>query len=379
MGKIKDLGQLKTWLQTQDVRISRAIAARASLRSLPALMAVSDQIIDTTTGAELLLAGLRATLISGVASTCPPRDMKHIETAAVSARSAARSARSAIDSNFHSAAHSAANSAFLCADSATHSAALSAVHTARAAGSSTRSDILLSAIFSDAEAAKNGDPHQIFAGSLWPRPQDADPLLAMWHTFEAQPDPTGIWSFWRDWYRGMLTGAPMDWDLQLQVARIKDEIWEAGPEDVAKEIERIQAKFVLEQEVKRLKEELTALEQATSSPLIGDNGGPPMDALPAKAFKKDLVLIWSDIEELETELAKPEPSASVLERIAQSLSEIALRIAAYCGTTVDAIVKEGAKTIGKGAGGLIVAEYVKPGTVDAVAKAIGKLLSTLAN
>ena len=82
VGKIEDLGQLKTWLQTQDVRISRAIAARASLRSLPALMAVSDQIINKTAGAELLLAGLRATLISGVASTCPTPDMKRIEDAA---------------------------------------------------------------------------------------------------------------------------------------------------------------------------------------------------------------------------------------------------------------------------------------------------------
>jgi hypothetical protein len=133
----------------------------------------------------------------------------------------------------------------------------------------------LSAVFSDAEAAKNGDPHQIFTGALWPRPQGAENLLAMWETFAALHDPTGIWTFWRDWYRGMLTGAPMDWDLQQPMALIKDEIWKAGPEDVAKEIERIQAKFVLEREVKRLKEELTALEQATSSPLIGATDGLP--------------------------------------------------------------------------------------------------------
>ncbi|WP_297340876.1 hypothetical protein [Pseudophaeobacter sp.] len=203
--KIVDLDQLETWLQTQDVRISRAIAARASLRSLPALMTVSDQIINKTAGAELLLAGLRATLISGVASACATPDMKRIEAAALSAGNAA-----------HSAALSAGN------------AALSA-H---------------SAVFSDAKAAKNGDPHQIFAGALWPRPQDTENLLTMWETFAALHDPTGIWTFWREWYRGMLTGAPMDWDLQLQVALIKDEIWEAGPEDVAKEIERIRQNFL---------------------------------------------------------------------------------------------------------------------------------------
>jgi hypothetical protein len=234
----------------------------------------------------------------------------------------------------------------------------------------------LSAVFSDAEAAKNGDPHQIFTGALWPRPQGAENLLAMWETFAALHDPTGIWTFWRDWYRGMLTGAPMDWDLQQPMALIKDEIWKAGPEDVAKEIERIQAKFVLEREVKRLKEELTALEQATSSPLIGDNGGPPMDALPAKAFKKDILLLWEDIEELKSEIAKPEPSPPVLKRIAQSLSEIALRIATYCGTTVDVSVKAAAKTFGATLGPMGATEILKPGSIEAVAKAIGTFLAT---
>ncbi|MEQ3677056.1 hypothetical protein [Pseudophaeobacter sp.] len=340
--KIVDLDQLETWLQTQDVRISRAIAARASLRSLPTLMAVSDQIINKTAGAELLLAGLRATLISGVASTCPTPDMKRIEAAARSAAlsSAARSARSAARS---AAANAAANAA----------------------------------VFSDAKAAKNGDPHQIFTGALWPRPQGAENLLTMWETFAALHDPTGIWTFWRDWYRGMLTGAPMDWDLQLQVALIKDEIWEAGPEDVAKEIERIQAKFELEQEVKRLKEELTALKQATSSPLIGDNGGPPLDALPAKAFKKDILLLWDDLDTLEAEIATPAPSPAILKRIAKSLSEIAMRIAAYCGATLDVAIKAGAKTIGAATGGLVVADYVQPETIQAAAQAITKFLATL--
>lgn len=193
-------------------------------------------------------------------------------------------------------------------------------------------------------------------------------------------DLGGNWLFWRDWYQGFLDGKPFDWELQRRVALIDDAIWEAGPEAVAKEIERIQAKFELEQEVAALKEQLSTQQQVIArTPQIGDNGGPPLDGPNAKAFKKDLVLIWSDLEELETELAKPEPSTSVLKRIAQTLSETALRIAAYCVETVDLVVKDAAKTIGKGAGGLIVAEFVKPGSIEAVAKAIGKYLTTFAN
>ena len=69
-------------------------------------------------------------------------------------------------------------------------------------------------------------------------------MLAMWEEFTARNDPKGTWSFWCEWYRGMLTGQPMDWDLQLHFALIDDAVWEAGPEVVAKEIERIQTDWV---------------------------------------------------------------------------------------------------------------------------------------
>lgn len=184
------------------------------------------------------------------------------------------------------------------------------------------------------------------------------------------------WLFWRDWYLGFLDSKPLDWELQRRVALIDDAIWEAGPKSVAKEIERIQAKFELEQEVKRLKEELAALKQAASSPLIGDNGGPPLDALPAKAFKKDILLLWDDLVTLEAEIATPAPSHAILKRIAKSLSELALRIAAYCGATLDVAIKAGAKTIGAATGGLVVADYVQPETIQAVAQAITKFLAT---
>ncbi|WP_353328675.1 hypothetical protein [Phaeobacter sp. NW0010-22] len=57
-----------------------------------------------------------------------------------------------------------------------------------------------------------------------------------------QPSP---WQFWRDWYQGMLSNTPTDWDLQLQVALIEDAIWDAGPEAVAAEIAHIKQKIEL--------------------------------------------------------------------------------------------------------------------------------------
>ncbi|WP_139792632.1 hypothetical protein [Pseudophaeobacter leonis] len=371
--KITDLKQLESWLTTQDPRMSRAIAARAALRALPALMALGVQTAGKTPDASLLLSRLRATLISGVASSCPIDMMRTQNSAhaavAPYAEDSPASATVAFASSANFSASDAASTVYTSARTALSYSTLSARYDARSAA--------FSAAFSDAERGKDGEASQVFAALLWPNSNDIAQLLQIWETFEARPDPDGIWSFWRDWYRSMLQGTPMDWDLQLQVALIDNAIWEAGPETVAKEISRIRAKFELEQEVKHLKEQLTALRQATTSPQIGDNGGPPLDALPSKAFKNDIVLLWDDLDTLEAEIAKPAPSRAILKRIGRSLSEIALRITSHCGATLDVAVKAGAKTIGTAVGGLVVADYIKPGAIEAVAKAIGTFLATL--
>ncbi len=51
-------------------------------------------------------------------------------------------------------------------------------------------------------------------------------------------------TFWRKWYQGYLDGKPLDWELQHRVALIADDIWDAGPEAVAKEIARIEAEHL---------------------------------------------------------------------------------------------------------------------------------------
>jgi hypothetical protein len=73
-------------------------------------------------------------------------------------------------------------------------------------------------------------------------------------------------SFWKDWYQGFLDGKPMDWELQRRVALIDDAIWEAGPEAVAEEIERIRSKYALEQEIRELKTRLAEVVTITKAP-----------------------------------------------------------------------------------------------------------------
>ncbi|MFV1459353.1 MULTISPECIES: hypothetical protein [unclassified Phaeobacter] len=188
--------------------------------------------------------------------------------------------------------------------------------------------------------------------------------------------------FWREWYQGFLDGKPLDWDLQRRVALIGDAIWEAGPEAVAAEIERIRSLFELEQEIANLKEQLTAVQNTPAAALIGDNGGPPLEDAPARAFQTDLALIWKQIEELEEEIAKPSPSPSLLKKIAKTLWEISLRMAAYCGSVADGMIREGTKELAKAgakwtARATAVTVTAQTEGVQSVVKAIGAFVKTL--
>ncbi|KIC35447.1 hypothetical protein [Leisingera sp. ANG-M7] len=63
------------------------------------------------------------------------------------------------------------------------------------------------------------------------------------HLFGTKAGSNQTWIFWRDWYLGFLKGSPLGWGLQCQVASIDEKVWDAGPEAVAAEIERIRAEF----------------------------------------------------------------------------------------------------------------------------------------
>ena len=261
--KIEDLEQLQSWLATQGVRISRAIAARASQRCLPVLMKVNDQTFEETSGQSLLLPCLRATLLTGVSGNCATPVLKQVRSASHSARSAllALSARAAVGSALSSAveaintttlsegavgpiATSAAQSADHAAQSASFSAATFANNANQAATFSAAASAARSAVFEDATRVGKAGAEGVFALHLWRSTNHIAHLLEFWEEFAARPDPDDIWSFWKEWYQGMLSGTPMNWDLQLKVAiEIGDEVWDKGAEAVANEIKRIREDF----------------------------------------------------------------------------------------------------------------------------------------
>ncbi|AXT34732.1 hypothetical protein D1820_06945 [Phaeobacter sp. LSS9] len=206
--------------------------------------------------------------------------------------------------------------------------------------------------------------------------------MAVWQEFDLFSSNKADWSFWRDWYQGFLDGKPLDWVLQRRVALIDDAIWDAGPEAVAAEIERIRSRYDLEREIANLKEQLTTFQHSPATALIGDNGGPPLEDAPARAFQTDLALIWKQVEELEEEIAKPSPSPLQLEKIAKALWDICLRMAAYCGSIADGMIREGTKELAKAgakwtARATAVTVTAQTEGVQSVVKAIGAFVKTL--
>ncbi|NIZ61364.1 hypothetical protein DL239_10295 [Sedimentitalea sp. CY04] len=190
-------------------------------------------------------------------------------------------------------------------------------------------------------------------------------------------------TFWQEWFQGFRDGKPLDWNLQLQVALIEDAIWDAGPEAVAKEIERIRAKFDLEQEVKQLKGQLLSMQQTTATPQIGDNGGPPLNDPEDIAFQTDLSQTWQQVEKLEDEIDSPTPSTDKLNALAAWFQAFFIRATKYLGAKADIIITKGCEAIGTtGTKALIayftVAAAAQNETVHSLPKAILDFIKSLA-
>lgn len=139
---------------------------------------------------------------------------------------------------------------------------------------------------------------------------DALSFFDNWHEWAGKNG-----AFWREWYEGLLDGEPLDWELQRQVALIDDAIWEAGPDAVADEIEKIRSKFKLTNRIHELEADLRRVN--TNRHGIGGNMPPEMPS--ETTIAQELIIVWHPLQELKEEITKDDPDPNFLQKIVDLL------------------------------------------------------------
>lgn len=206
---------------------------------------------------------------------------------------------------------------------------------------------------------------------LWQQQESEDQAVALrffdhWHEWAGKNG-----SFWREWYKGLLDGEPLDWGLQRRVALIDDAVWEAGIEAVAVEIEKIRAIFDLE---KRIGDLETELRRATAD-RYGIGGNNPPEILDDAPIAKELVIVWQPLEDLKNEIVNGDPDSSRLQMIIERLVSALKTGFAWCLKKGDLIVDTAIKwAIPAGGTGYLA---LHPDKLEVVIEAAKRLLGVL--
>lgn len=179
------------------------------------------------------------------------------------------------------------------------------------------------------------------------------------------------WSFWLEWYQGFLDGNPLNWELLRRVALIDDSSWAAGPEAVAREIEKLRAQFDLEQRIDELETEL----RLSSIDRHGVGGNMPPEPLEEAPFARELIIIWQPVEVLKDEVSKNDPDPKRLQLAIEALATALNRGLAWCLKKGDLIVDTTIKwAVPAGGTGYLA---LNPEKLEAVIEAAKKLLGVL--
>lgn len=215
----------------------------------------------------------------------------------------------------------------------------------------------------------------LMALPLWPSEQN--PLGDMWLQVRSRSiDPE--WSFWIDWYQGLLDGRTQNWSLLEEIAFIEPEVWDAGPQAVALQIEVYQKIISLREHAERLAQNVSALRVTAASAAQRSHNDPPELVDDVHAISAGVTLIWEQVEQAAVELDKPRPDPSRLRRIGKAILSAVVILGRYVGSLADDGLRAGAKAAGAAvgvgaAGALIVSVAAIPEPATSFAHALKEL------
>jgi hypothetical protein len=383
--------EFETWLKAQPREVCAAIAYRVAMRVLPLASLAQD---DQDFWRVLALHSLRASLTAGVASMRPTSTVTDrarvisdaIHPAADLAHVAAKDATAGHCLDASRAAYAAVNAAY---------AALHATNTALEPANAAASAVLAAVGAADADgmdyAARAATSAAVHADTalhpplLWAAeiavPSRLSDVIANAERVSSYSTNLlrsgGPWTFWAEWYDRAIAGDPLPWDLQEKIALIPNDIWEAGPEAVAAEIEKIEAAFRLRERIAEMEADQARPEDARFG--IGGNN-PPVE-IDDPEVGRQMIILWDSVSGLKEEVEADEPDAERVSKLNAAVRAALGALFSWCGRkldlAIDTFVTEGIKFAFslKGLGAIYL--VVDPARVQAVLKAAEDWLQLL--
>lgn len=354
--KITDASSARVWLKAKSKQQVLAFSTRAALRTFPNISAARDGIVA--------LPPLRALLYSAVTSR--KREFQISESVMAYSENSVLGAKG---QDLFAKANAVAALRSVSSKFTLNAGLTAAVSTITPPAWDTNHDAMaqdrLRAAELDSQKLEESVVDSVYEWPLWQedtQPAAFDRALKRLRRFwDSEPEH---WSFWSRWYDGMLSGEPLTWGLQEQVAEISDGIWHAGPERTAAAIKKIEARFELEQRIAKLEAEV-ARASVHRHGIGGNNPPEPIDDMSVP--HEELVIIWQSLQELKEEVERDDPDPSRIGAALEALAKVLKTGLKWCAEkadlVVDTTIKWGIPAVG---GGYIA---LNPEKIEAVIKA----------
>ena len=159
------------------------------------------------------------------------------------------------------------------------------------------------------------------------------------------------WAFWRAWHEEALRGTPLPWELQAEIARLPQDVWDAGPSVVAARIARIFARIELVNRIIALEKRMEM-----QPALEGEGEDEVQDSHAAAGFAA-VRLLREPIEDILNQTQSPNPQPFLIQRASTRLTTVLAASGKWLGRAAEGDIKDMVRMIGKG-GGVATATWI---------------------
>lgn len=152
-----------------------------------------------------------------------------------------------------------------------------------------------------------------------------------------------IWTFWHDWYEGIILGNHLPHEMQREVICLQNQAWNNGYKFVGPMIEEVRLRHVLNKQVLDLIDNFKM--ELNSRLAIGGNN-PPESIYDKEFTESDPDILVEPLKSLYEETEAQNPSITKVKKATESLVAILTASLTWTGGKIDVSVTSAAKWAG---------------------------------